>query len=190
MSKLKIGVILGSIREGRAGAHVADWFMKITKDYDQVEFDFLDLKEFNMPLFADAILPSMRQSSDHNLPAVDRWLKRLDALEGFIIITPEYNHGYSSATKNALDYASREWTHKPVGFVGYGGFAGGARAVEQLRQVAAELRMYDVRDQVLIPTIWSAFDEAGQLKDNELHVKNAKLVIENVVELITKFRVD
>lgn len=190
MSKLKIGVILGSIREGRAGARVADWFMKISKSYKQVEFDFLDLKEFNMPLFTDEQLPAMRQNSNHHIPAVDRWLKRLEALEGFIIITPEYNHGYSSATKNALDYAYREWTHKPVGFVGYGGFAGGARAVEQLRQVAAELRMYDVRDQVLIPTIWSAFDEAGQLKDDKLHTSNAKLVIENVIELITKFRAD
>jgi NAD(P)H-dependent FMN reductase len=187
MDKPKIKVILASIREGRAGAKVAEWFMPQAQKNSHAEFELLDLKEHPLPLFADAEPPIMRQGP-HALPAVNRWLEQIDAADGFIVITPEYNHGYPAALKNAYDYGYKEWNGKPIGFVGYGGAAGGARSVEQQRQVAAELRMYDVRDQVLIAFVWAAFDESGKLLNEEAHANNAKLVVDSVVDLAIRLK--
>ncbi|MEI7498256.1 MAG: NAD(P)H-dependent oxidoreductase [Candidatus Falkowbacteria bacterium] len=187
MNKPQIKVILGSIREGRAGIKVAEWYMKTVKNLDTADFELLDLKDYPLPLFADAELPGMRQG-DHANPEVNRWLKKLESGDGFIFVTPEYNHSYTSVLKNAIDYAYKEWVGKPIGFVGYGGFAGGARAVEQLRLVAAELRMYSVRDQVVVPAVWAAFDQDGQLIGAEAHAKNALALTENVISLANKLR--
>lgn len=189
MDKPKIKIILASIREGRAGAKVAEWFMPIAERYDSAAFELLDLLDFPLPPFADALPPSQRQGP-HPDPAVNRWLEKIDEADGFIVITPEYNHGYPSALKNAYDYGYKEWNDKAIGFIGYGGAAGGARSVEQQRLVVAELKMYDVRDQVLIPFIWAAFDEDGQLKNQETHEKNARLVIETVISLAAKLKKD
>ncbi|EKD92934.1 MAG: NADPH-dependent FMN reductase [uncultured bacterium] len=182
MNKIKIHVILGSIREGRAGERVARWFMNAMKEYDRANLELVDLLDFPMPLFADGTPSSMREGPHPNA-TVQRWLDKVAEANGYIIITPEYNHGYPSALKNALDYPYKEWNNKPVGFVSYGSLAGGARVVEQLRQVVGELRMFDVRDQVLIPNIWAAFDEQGHLKNEEQYLKNAKLVVEGVSTL-------
>lgn len=187
MSKPKIHVILGSIREGRAGEKVAAWFMEAMKNCESAELQLLDLRDFPLPMFADATPPSQRQGPHANQD-VQKWLDKVIEAEGFIIITPEYNHGYSSVLKNAIDYGYHEWADKPVGFVSYGGLAGGSRAVEQLRQVAGELHMHDIRDQVMIPLVWAAFDENGKLHHAESLEKTAKLVVDKVAELATKLK--
>lgn len=187
MNRPKIHVILGSIREGRAGEKVAAWFMDAMKDCESAQLKLIDLRDFPLPLFADATPPSQRKGP-HGDPAVQKWLDEVSEADGFIIITPEYNHGYSSVLKNAIDYGYHEWADKSVGFVSYGGLSGGSRAVEQLRQVAGELHMYDVRDQVLIPMIWAAFDENGKLNHAESLAKTAKLVVDKVAELAMKLK--
>lgn len=187
MEKPKIKVILASIREGRAGAKVAEWLMAIANKNDRADFELLDLRDYPLPMFADAELPGTRQGP-HADPAVNRWLEKIDDGDGFIVVTPEYNHGYPAALKNAYDYGYKEWNGKAIGYVGYGGAAGGARSVEQQRLVAAELKMYSVRDQVLIPFIWAAYDESGQLLNEELHAKNAELVINTVISLAAKLK--
>jgi NAD(P)H-dependent FMN reductase len=93
------------------------------------------------------------------------WANRVDNADGFIFITPEYNHGYPAPLKNASDHLYREWGHKPAAIVSYGGLAGGYRAAEQLRQVLVELKVVPVREQVGVPAIWAAFDEAGKPRD-------------------------
>lgn len=185
MNKPKIKVILGSIREGRAGEKVSQWLMKTLKSDTSAELSLIDLRDYPLPMFADAVGPAMRQG-DHPIPLVQKWLDEIANADGLIIITPEYNHSFTSALKNVLDYIARQAADKPVGFVSYGGSAGGARAVEQLRPVVGELRMYDVRDQVAIPMIWAAFDQEGKLQNAEMHEKNAKLMFDKVVELATK----
>lgn len=187
MNKPKIHVILGSIREGRAGEKIAHWFMDTIKDYEHADLELVDLLDFSLPMFAEAVPSSMREGK-HSNPAIQKWLDKVAEADGYIIITPEYNHSFSSVLKNALDYPYKEWNHKPIGFVGYGGFAGGARAVEQLRQVVSELRMYDVRDQVLIPTVWNAFDQDGRLQNVEIHTKNALLIVDEVSSLAKQLK--
>jgi NAD(P)H-dependent FMN reductase len=185
MNTPKIKVILGSTREGRAGENVAKWVMKSLEAETSAQLSLLDLKDYPLPFFADAIPPLMRQGK-HPLPEVQKWIDQIDDADGFIIITPEYNHSFTAVLKNALDYPCREWHDKSVGFVSYGAASGGIRAVEQLRQVVGELHMYDVRDQVSIPMIWAAFDEAGNLQHAEMHEKNLQLVFHKVVELANK----
>ena len=107
------------------------------------------------------------------------WVRLIERLDGFIVVTPEYNHGYPAALKNALDYAYAGWNRKPVAFVSYGGAAGGVRAVQQLRQVVVELQMAPIRAEVNIPFAMKAFNERGEPSD-PLHRKRASAMLNDL----------
>lgn len=144
---LRIGIILGSTRPGRNGAHVADWVVERTQTRPQVRYELIDLADHPLPHLDERIPPSLgRYEHEHT----KRWAQVIAPFDGFVIVTPEYNHGPSGVLKNALDYLYAEWNNKAVGFVGYGS-VGAARAVEQLRLVAGELQMADVRVAVALP---------------------------------------
>lgn len=147
--KLKIKIILGSIRPGRFGERPARWiFDEISKNKD-LEVELLDLKDYQMPLFDSPTSPSMAGKKYENV-MVQKWSAKIDEADGYVIVSPEYNHGYSSVLKNALDWIGPEWNKKPVGFVGYGS-VGGSRAIEQLRGVAIELKMVPISRSIHIP---------------------------------------
>ena len=187
MTKPTIAVIIGSIREGRAGEKVAKWFMDAVKNVESAQFTLIDLKDHPLPLFADAISPAYREGKHSNLD-VQAWLDSIQKADGYIFVTPEYDHGIPGALKNAVEYGFKEWNNKPVGFVGYGGIAAGSRSVEQWRQIAAELQMFDVREAVLIPMVWEAFDEQGHLKNADMHAKTATVVVEKVAKLAVQLK--
>lgn len=139
--QLRIEVVIGSVREGRIGPRVAEWVVDRIEQYSAVELDgfdhgLIDLAETRLP--AD-LAPSTE---------TEAFRSRIAAADAFVIVTPEYNHGYPAALKTAFDSLKYEWRGKPIGFVSYGGPAGGVRAVEQLRQVVAELHMVSVRQSV------------------------------------------
>jgi len=142
----KIGIILGSTRPGRNGEAVAKWVYDVAAKRTDAEFELVDLLDFNLPHLDEAIPPSMGQYSQ---PHTIEWAKKIDSFDGFIFVTPEYNHSTSGALKNAIDFLFKEWNNKAAGFVGYGS-VGGARAVEHLRLIAGELMLADVRAQVLL----------------------------------------
>lgn len=160
----KILIILGSSRLGRSGIMVADWVQNFIKTHpsDNLSFEFSDLQTENLP-WLDSPLPPF--SGKYPEGKVTKWADKIGLYDGFIIITPEYNHGYPAVLKNALDLIYKEWNHKPVVFVSYGASSGGIRAVEQLRQVVIELRMIPLYESVSIPFIRDAFDEMGKLKN-------------------------
>jgi NAD(P)H-dependent FMN reductase len=153
---LKIAVVIGSTREGRFGPVVASWFVGEARRQTNLEVD-LDVDVIDL---AELMLPAdyPRQPT----PAVAAWTARLDAADAFVVVTPEYNHAYPAALKQAIDLARREWQAKPVAFVSYGGLSGGLRAVEQLRQVFAELHAVTIRDTVSFHMAHSAFDADGR----------------------------
>lgn len=155
---LSIAVLVGSDRPNRLGGVVAEWFLRQARRRRDMEFDVIDLLDVELP----AVLP---QSP---VAAVEEYRRRVDAADGFVLITPEYNHGYPASVKQAIDLAKTEWYAKPVGFVSYGGLAGGVRAVEQLRQVFAELHVFGVRDAVSLSRVRHLFDDEGELIDPEL----------------------
>lgn len=160
---MKIQVILGSTRPNRASEKVAAWVMEEAKKVDGFEFELLDLKDFNLP-FYDEPKSVKGINGQYGHEEVKQWSKKISEGDGYIFVTPEYNHGYSAVLKNALDWLYDEWNDKPAAFVSYGGVAAGTRAVQQLVMVFRELQMIPLRDGVHLPFVWNAFDESGAFK--------------------------
>lgn len=156
---------MGSTRKGRNGEKVGKYVHSLAATEASWEVEYLDLKTINLPMYAEAVSPSFRESLDGLPEVVQEWSRKIEEADAYIIITPEYNHGYPAPLKNAIDWLFHEWNKKPVAFVSYGALLAGGRAVEQLRQVVAELHMTSVRAQVLFPAVWEAFAENGQPKD-------------------------
>ncbi len=127
-----------------------------------MEAKLLDLRDYPMPFLDDPMSPAMLEG---NYPdkTVKIWAEKIKEADGYIIVAPEYNHGYSGVLKNAMDQLYSEWNNKPVGFVSYGG-VGGARSVEQLRQVAIEFQMAPIRNAIHIQAPWGLVDDRGNLK--------------------------
>ena len=169
-SRLRVGVILGSTREGRFGDVVARWFLRQLEPRSDFEPDLIDLLELDLPTNLS------RQAS----PVVSSYLDRLDRADAFVIITPEYNHSFPGPLKGAIDIATTHWHRKPVGFVSYGGLSGGLRAVEHLRPVFAEVRAVTVRDTVSFHGPWSMFDDAGDLHQPGGSEAAAKVMLDDL----------
>ena len=141
-----IAIVVGSTREGRFSERAAAWFHGIAARRADVSVEIIDLRDYPMPFFDEPASPAWVPPKE---PAAMRWAEKLAELDGFVFVTPEYNHGYSAVLKNALDYAFQQFNRKPAAFVGYGG-VGAARAIEQLRMVAVELQMAPVPKSVNI----------------------------------------
>lgn len=152
---LTITVIVGSNREGRFAPTVSDWFVKQARARQDMDIDVIDLAEVDLP----AVYP---QSPASHGPELQDYLARIERADGYVVVTPEYNHGYPAALKQAIDLPMSQWRAKPVAFVSYGGLSGGLRAVEQLRQVFAELHATTIRDTVSFHMAHRAFDASGQ----------------------------
>lgn len=141
-----LGVIVGSTREGRFGDRPANWIHDLALRRTDLSVEFIDLRDYPLPMFNEPLPPARKPATD---PVAVRWADRLAGLDGLILVTPEYNHGYPGVVKNALDHAFAEYARKSIGFVGYGG-VGAARAIEQLRLVSISLQMAPVRNAVHI----------------------------------------
>ncbi|HEX3893709.1 MAG TPA: NAD(P)H-dependent oxidoreductase [Terracidiphilus sp.] len=142
---IKIGLIYGSVRTGRFCDRVAQWAGQVAAR-SGFEVEAIDPAE---------------QDRDQSLQ------RRIGACDGFVVVTPEYNHGYPAPLKALIDSVGVEWQAKPVAFVSYGGVSGGLRAVEQLRQVFAELHAVTIRDSVSFAGAWEQFDSTGALLQPE-----------------------
>lgn len=140
MQQPRIALIIASIRTNRMGHKPAQWLHRLASQRSDLQVEIVDLKDYPLPLFDEVASNAYAPTQD---PVGQRWQKKLAEFDGYVWITPEYNHAPPGAFKNALDFAFVEWNHKAVGFFGYGG-VGAARAIEQLRLVAAELRMVSV----------------------------------------------
>ena len=156
---MKIGIVLGSIREGRNNEAVAKWVLDVAKAYSpEVDFELVDLLDYPLPIFNEPASPAYTSdlmAKEQQAP----WSAKMNELDGYIFVTPEYNHGISSALKNALDYVYNELNDKAAGIVSYGS-AGGVRAAEQLRTILSEFQVAHVRTQPAL-SIFHDFGEEG-----------------------------
>lgn len=172
---LNIKVIVGSTRPGRFSEKVLPWLKaELIKD-DQFNVEVLDLLDYPMPYFDFPMSPAYIQNGEYPSEAVRTWAKKIGEADAYIMIAPEYNHGYSAVLKNALDVVYGEWNNKAVGFISYGS-VGGGRVVEQLRQVSVELQMASTRAAVHIQAPWLLSNEDGSLKDAALDPYHHSLV--------------
>ena len=178
-SDLKLGVILASTREKRRGEGFAHWIFALLAERSGVAVELLDLRDWRLPNYDHAAGPTVAEKNYAD-PVAKAWVERIAALDGYVIVTPEYNHGYPGGLKNAIDHTFTTWANKPVGFVSYGGMAGGARAVEQLRLVAIELRMVPIRDEVNVRLIGAALDERGRPTE-DVYAKRAAAMIDTLL---------
>lgn len=179
--KLNIQILVGSTREKRLGFGISKWVEGVVRSYENIEVELVDLREYPLPFFDEDLPPSMNEGN-YKESGAKIWSEKIKSADGYIIVTPEYNHGYPADLKNHLDYLYHEWGYKPVGFVSYGGHAGGSRAVEQLKQVALELHMVPVRDNVTISMVFTGLNEDGTPKDAS-YEKTLNKQIEQIVML-------
>ena len=172
----RIGIILGSTRPGRKGEQVASWVQEVAGRRDDAEFELVDLADFPLPAYDEPIPPMAgRYAHDHT----QRWARRVGSLDGFVMITPEYNHSTTAVLKNALDYVFAEWNNKAVGFVSYGAH-GGVRAVEHLRAIAGELMLAGVRAQVVI-SLYSDFRDRSAFEPKPQHEATLHTMLDQVI---------
>lgn len=180
---LRIGIIIGSTRPNRVGKDVGQWVFEQAKTRNDAEFELVDLRDFNLPLLDEPIPPAMGQYSQ---PHTQKWARKIATFDGFIFVSPEYNHGTSGALKNALDFIYKEWNNKVAGFVAYGS-AGGTRAVEQLRLVMAELQIATVRSQVAL-SLKTDFENFKTFKPADYHKNNLQTLIDQIINWGNAFR--
>ena len=164
---MRLMIMWGSSRDGRQGGVVVDWAKRRAMADTRFEVDFIDFQDVILPFFNEPASPfSMaREGKDYTKPEGKAWAQRVAKADAFIIVTPEYNHGYTAVLKNALDWVGPEWVDKPVGFISYGGISGGARTVEQLRTVTIELGLVQVANPIHFVNFWQAFDTNGEPKE-------------------------
>jgi NAD(P)H-dependent FMN reductase len=154
-----IQIIVGSTRPGRVGRKIADWYAEGLKLPAGSTVEIVDLAEVNLP-FLDEAMPAMygQYANDHT----KKWAETISKADGYVFVTPEYNHAPSPALLNAISFLKAEWAYKPVAFVGYG-TVGAARAIEHLVSVASELQMVPLRERVWVNEPWANVSEAGDV---------------------------
>ena len=164
---LNVKVILGSTRTGRFSEKLLPWVTAELDTTDGVTHEVLDLKEWDIPFYNEPISPAVVKDGAYQNDVVREFAVKIAEADAFLVIAPEYNHGYSAILKNALDSVYSEWNKKVIGFVSYGS-VGGGRVVEQLRAVAVELQMAPIRNAVHIQAPWNLLDESGNLNAGSL----------------------
>jgi NAD(P)H-dependent FMN reductase len=173
---VKVGIIVGSTRPRRHADAVAKWVLEKAKKRTDAQFEIVDIKDFNLPLLDEPVPPSMGQYSQ---PHTKAWAQKVASFDAYVFVTPEYNHAPSAALKNAIDFVYSEWNNKAAGFVSYGS-ANGARAVENLRLIMAELQVADVRAQVLL-SLYTDFENFSAFKPNVIHETNLATMLDQLV---------
>ena len=170
---LKIAIVQGSVREGRNGDAVAKWMYDFATKRNDAEYEIVDLANYNLPFLGAANGPADAEAQ------VKAWSEKMASFDGYVFVTPEYNHAIGGALKNALDFLNPELNNKAAGFVGYGSL-GGTRAHENLRLILGELQVADVRTAVTF-SLMSDFENMSVFKPADYHAGNANAMLDQVL---------
>ena len=169
----KLGVVVASVREGRVGLPVAEWFMDCARKHGAFEATLLDLKAIALPLLTEPEHPRLQKYTQDKTKA---WSATVAAMDAFVLVTPEYNFSSAPALVNALDHLYVEWNYKPAGFVSYGGASGGMRAVQATKPLVTTLKMMPMVEAVAIPFVQKLM-EGGSFKGGDPHDKAAATLL-------------
>lgn len=176
VEKLKIGIVIGSVRQGRNAEAVANWMYDFAAKRNDAEYELVDLASYKLP-FLGQELPAEKQ--DVANAAIKAWSDKMASFDGYIFVTPEYNHAIGGALKNALDFLNPELNNKAAGFVGYGSL-GGTRAHENMRLILGELQVADVRTAVTF-SLMADFENMSVFKPAEYHAGNANTMLDQLL---------
>lgn len=179
---MKLYIVVGSVREGRTSIKVANWILNQIQSYDfaTVQTEIVDLKEWDLPIFAGANPPL---TGIYDQPKQQAWADHIAKGDAFIFISPEYNHGYSPALKNALDYLGKEWQGKPAAYVSYGA-SNGSRSIDQIRQVGTQLGLIDSNAVIEIRDIF-ARNKTEQFEPNDFDNKALQSVVNKLIQYVS-----
>lgn len=161
-SMRNIGVIVGSTRPGRIGPSITKWILQSVTARDNLQFEVIDLKEWDLPLLNEPEMPATELYANEK---TRQWSEKIKSKDGFIFVTPQYNWGYPAALKNAVDYLMKEWANKPAVIASYA-YRGGGKAADQFRQVTMGLRLKTVETMPAINLVKNMFNEDGAVKDS------------------------
>ena len=171
--KMKIGIVQGSVRVGRNGDAVAKWMHDFAVKRNDADYEIVDLANYNLPFLGSA---NAQPDAEEQIKA---WSDKMASFDGYIFVTPEYNHAIGGALKNALDFLNPELNNKAAGFVGYGSL-GGTRAHENLRLILGELQVADVRTAVTF-SLMTDFENMSVFKPADYHADNANTMLDQVL---------
>ncbi len=179
---IKILVVVGSTRRGRFCEKPAQWILHLLEKRSEVSARLLDLRSFPMPFFDENVSPARAVPGTYGDDVVRKWSAAVGDGDGFIFVSPEYNHGPPAVLKNALDWLYKEWNRKPAAFVSYGG-VGGARSVQQLREISIELQMAPIRSAVHLPmaTLYTHFQGGDVEAALGQHDKTGNVLIDDLL---------
>jgi NAD(P)H-dependent FMN reductase len=178
-------LIIASTRPGRAGLPIGQWFEGVARQHGGFDLDVVDLAELNLPFMDEPNHPRLRQYTRQH---TKDWSVRVAAADAFVIVTPEYNHGFPAPLKNAIDYLLHEWAFKPVGFVSYGGVAAGTRAVQMFKPVADVLKLTAVPEAVAIPFFQRFMTDDGAFQLEEGLVDAARVMLNELARWVRALR--
>jgi len=174
---IRLKILITSTRPGRVSPLFARWIEGLASTMPAFEVEVIDLAEVNLPFLDEAEHPMKRQYAHEHTKA---WSRRIDEADAFVVIATEYNFGFTAVFKNAIDYLFHEWKHKPVGFVGYGGVAGGTRSIQMMKQVLTALSMMPVVEAVYLPFYRHFLDTEGRFTPTEEQNKAAMAMLASV----------
>ncbi|WP_153733621.1 NADPH-dependent FMN reductase [Sporosarcina obsidiansis] len=177
MTKLNIGIILGSTREGRVSPQVGAWVKEVADKRGDANYTIIDIADYKLPLLGE---PGGDASK------VAAWSEAIAKQDGFVFIVQEYNHSITGALKNALDYLRDEWNNKAAGIVSYGS-VGGARAAEHLRGILGELLVADVRVHPAL-SLFTDFENGTDFKPKEVQVDSVNQMLDQVIPWSTALK--
>jgi NAD(P)H-dependent FMN reductase len=179
-------IIIASTRPGRVGPSVAEWIHKRALAHGGFAVELIDLAEVNLPMFDE---PKHPRFGEYTHQHTRDWSATISRGDAFVFVIPEYNYGFNAAIKNAIDYLNKEWRHKPVGFVSYGGVAAGTRAAQMLKQVVTTLKMHPLFEAVSIPFVMQFLDADRVLQPNEIMETSATAMLDELVRTAGALRV-
>lgn len=177
MTKLNIGIILGSTREGRLSPQVGNWVKELADQRGDATYTLIDIADYKLPLLGE---------NGGDASGAAAWSEAVGAQDGFVFIVQEYNHSISASLKNALDYLRPEWNNKAAGIVSYGS-VGGARATEHLRGILGELMVADVRVHPAL-SLFTDFVNGAEFKPAAVQADSVNQMLDQVIPWSTALK--
>lgn len=184
MSVVKIGIMTGSTRDSRVNIQVAEWVKSIADQRTDVEFELVDIKDYNLPKFNEPIPAIMSQ--DYQAPEAKIWSEKINELDGFVFVTPEYNKAVTSGLKDAIDYLYVEWNNKAAGIVSYGSTLG-VTAANNLRLILTVPKVATVGTQPAL-SLFTDFEEMSTFKPAPFHEETVQTMLNEVVAWSTALK--
>jgi NAD(P)H-dependent FMN reductase len=178
--KPQLLVIIASMRDGRVGKAVGDWFAGFARQHDRFDVEVTDLKELDLPLMTEPNHPRLKQYTQEK---TWEWSRIVEAADAYAFVIPEYNYVAPASVINAIDYLVHEWSHKPVGIVSYGGVSGGLRAAQSIKPLITSMNMMPVKEGVSIQFVANQIhEETGAFLPIESHETSATAMLESLAQ--------